>query len=74
MKLVRHYEAVVAIFERAWEKAYVLAHRGEQEWLPLYLPGQPLPCAEMHVGTRAVRLCPGHGVQTEQAVLFSNLD
>lgn len=74
MKLVRHYEAVIAIFERAWEKAYVLAHRGEQEWVPLYLPDQPLPCAEIHVGTRAVRLCPGNHIQTEQAVLFHILD
>lgn len=74
MKLVRHYDAVIAIFERAWEKTYLLARRGEQEWVPLYLPSQPLPCAEIHASTREVRLCHGHLVQTEQAVLFHNLD
>ena len=31
MKLVRHYEAVIAIFERAWEKAYLLTCQGKQE-------------------------------------------
>src|SRR5258708_23363889 len=74
MKLVRHYEAVIAIFERAWEKAYLLTCQSNQEWVPLYSPGQPLPCAEIHAITRVVRLCHGHLVQTEQAVLFQNLD
>ena len=74
MKLVRHYEAVIAIFERAWEKAYVLTCQGKQEWIPLYSPGQPLPCAEIHARTRVVRLCHGQLVQTEQAVLFQHLD
>jgi len=72
MKLVRHYERVIAIFERDWEKVYLLAHQDKQEWVPLYLPGQSLPCAEIHARTREVRLCRGHLVQTEHTVLFQN--
>lgn len=72
MKLVRHYEEVIAIFERAWEKSYLLARQGEQEWVSLYLLGQSVPCAEIHTKTRVVRLCHGHLVQTEHTVLFRN--
>lgn len=73
MKLVRHHEAVVAIFERAWEKAYVLAHQSLQEWIPLALPGQAQLWAEIHATTRSVRLCEGSRVLTEQQVVFQNL-
>ncbi len=73
MKLVRHHEAVIAIFEHAWEKTYFLAHRSTQEWIPLALPGQAQPCAEIHSTTRSVRLCEGNLVQTEQRVIFQNL-
>lgn len=74
MKLVRHHEEVVALFERAWEKAYVLAHQGKQEWVPLYLPDQRQPCAEIHVTTRTVRLCGVYLLQTEQTVFFRDSD
>jgi hypothetical protein len=74
MKLVRHHEAVIAIFERTWEKAYVLTHQSLQEWIPLVLPGQALPCAELHTTTRSVRLREGFVVLTEQRVTFQNLE
>ena len=34
MNLVCHYEDVIAIFERAWEKASLLARQGKEEWVP----------------------------------------
>lgn len=72
MKLVRHHEQVIAIFERAWEKAYLLAHQGKEEWVPLYLSGQAQPqlCAEIHTITRTVRLHGEHLVPSELSVQF----
>lgn len=74
MKLVRHHEDVVALFERAWEKAYVLARQATHEWIPLVLPGQVNPCAEIHPITRLVRLCEGYALLMEQRVTFQDLD
>lgn len=72
MKLVRHHSDVVVIFEHAWEKAYVQAHQSTREWIPLTLPGQAHPCAEIHATTRLVRLCNGYVVLTEQQVIFQS--
>lgn len=76
MKLVRHREQVIAIFERAWEKAYLLARQGKEEWIPLYLSGQEHPqlCAEIHPITRAVRLHGEDLVPSELSVQFCKRD
>lgn len=74
MKLVRHHNEVVPIFERAWEKTYLLAQQATHEWIPLVLPGQTTPCAEIDPCTRAVRLCEGYALLTEQRVTFQDLD
>lgn len=76
MKLVRHREQVIAIFERAWEKAYLLARQGKEEWVPLYLTDQTQPqlCAEIHTITRAVRLHGEQLVPRELSVQFRERD
>lgn len=74
MKLIRHHEEVVALIERAWEKAYLVDRQTPPQWLPLVIPGQALLCAEIHSCTRRVRLCEGYTLSTEQRVTFQGLD
>jgi hypothetical protein len=61
MQLVRHGSAVVAIIERRWERDYLSSVRGRLEWVPLYQVGSTVPLAEIHTGSRRVRLCEGQG-------------
>jgi hypothetical protein len=77
MKLVRHGETIVVIFERGHEKAYVMAQQGQRrEWIPLYgidEESSAEPVAEMHATSRIVRLYGPHMIQTELAVVFHPL-
>jgi hypothetical protein len=59
MQLVRHGSAIVAIFERRWERDYLSLARGSLEWVPLYPIGSDVPLAEIQTTTRRVRLCKG---------------
>jgi len=33
---VKHGDKIVAVIERQWEKAYLTAQQGKQEWVPLF--------------------------------------
>jgi len=68
MQLVRHGSAIVAIIERRWERVYLSSAKDRLEWVPLYLVGGALPLAEIHTGTRQVRLCEGQSLFDQQDV------
>jgi hypothetical protein len=70
MQLVKHGEKVVAIIERQWEKAYLTAQRGKQEWVPLFHLGLASPIAEINPVTRQVRMCAGQAIVNQQEVVF----
>jgi hypothetical protein len=70
MKLIRHGDIIVALVERAWEKAYLASQRGKQEWVPLFAVEGMQPVAEVHSTTRQVRLCADQQIADQQSVVF----
>ena len=70
MQLVRHGEQIVAIIERGWEKAYLTAQQGRQQWVPLFPIGLAIAIAEIDPLTRQVRLCAGQAIANQQEVVF----
>jgi hypothetical protein len=73
MKLIRHGTQIVAIIQRAWEKAYLLSQRGKQEWIPVFLIDRAAPFAEIHSESRQVRLSAGSELISEQRVFFHDV-
>ena len=70
MQLVKHGKKVVAIIERQWEKAYLTAQQGKQEWIPLFPVGLAIPIAEIDPVTRQVRMCAGQAIVNQQEVVL----
>ena len=70
MKLVQHGDVIVAIIEHSWEKAYLTAQQGKQEWIPLFPGGLTAPIAEMNPVTRQVRMCAGQAIVNQQEVVL----
>lgn len=70
MKLIKHGDAVILLIEHAWEKVYLKAQQGVWEWVPLFLPRETTPFAEIHTVSRQVRLCAGQEVLDQQEVVF----
>jgi Restriction endonuclease len=74
MQLVKHGDKVVAVIERQWEKAYLTAQQGKQEWVPLFtVSSSQFPVAEIDPATRQVRMCAGQAVTDQlEVVLHDN--
>ena len=70
MKLVKHGDTIVAVIEHNWEKAYLTACRGEQEWVPLFTLGSTSPVAEIDPVTRQVRMRVGYIAANVQEVVL----
>lgn len=70
MKLIKHGEALIALIEHNWEKAYLTSQQGKQEWVPLFTIGSTAPIAEIDPVTRQVRLCTGQTVADQQEVVL----
>jgi phage tail protein X len=70
MQLVQHGDKVVAVIERQWEKAYLTAHQGKQEWVPLFPIGLAIPIAEIDPVTHQVRMCAGQAIVNQQEVVL----
>ncbi len=70
MQLVKHGDKIVAVIERQWEKAYLTAQQGKQEWVPLFPIGLALPIAEIDPVTRQVRMCAGQAIVNQQEVVL----
>ena len=70
MKVVKHGDAAVVIIEHGWGKAYLMAHQGTVEWIPIFLRGDPTPFAEINPVSRHVRLCAGQELLDQKDVLF----
>lgn len=70
MQLVKHGEKVVAVIERQWEKAYLTAQQGKQEWVPLFTVNSQAPVAEIDPATRQVRMCTGQAVTDQLKVVL----
>jgi len=70
MQLVKHGDKIVALIERQWEKAYLTAQQGRQEWVPLFPIGLAIPIAEIGPVARQVRMCAGQVIVIQQEVVF----
>jgi hypothetical protein len=70
MQLVKHGDKIVAIIERQWEKTYLTAQQGKQEWVPLFPMGLAIPIAEIDPVTRRVRMCAGQAIVNQQEVVL----
>ncbi len=70
MQLVKHGDKIVAVIERQWEKAYLTAQQGKQEWVPLFPIGLATPIAEIDPVTRQVRMCAGQAIVNQQEVVL----
>lgn len=73
MKLVKHGEAVMLLIEHAWEKLSLKAQQGTVEWVPLFLPRDATPFAEIHAVSRHVRLCAGRELFDQKEAVFHAL-
>jgi hypothetical protein len=70
MQLVKHGDKIVAVIEKQWEKAYLTAQQGKQEWIPLFPIGLAIPIAEIDPVTRQVRMCTGQAIVNQQEVVL----
>ncbi|MBV9229536.1 MAG: hypothetical protein JOZ18_09510 [Chloroflexi bacterium] len=70
MKLVKHGDAAILLIEHTWEKVYLKAQQGVLEWVPLFLPGEATPFAQIHAISHHMRLCAGQQVLDQQKVVF----